>query len=500
MMMRNARKEPFAHVSSSSSASNNSNEANKQSAPAFLEKLFDILDDNSPYSHLISWQPDGASFIIKKVHEFSETVLPKYFKHSNIQSYIRQLNMYGFSKTRHDSNHREFTHKMFRKGRRDLLPLIKRKSQQNLPVPTNASAPSPTPAAPAAIPSIAPSHFDSNQTLLDYDVLKVSESLQYLQDSESRVNYDSSNSAGSSNSHPHQSSSQQRVSFLEQQVQLLSQLYFNLASKHNLLCDTLQMLQEADGGASSTSGVDEGEGEEDAEERREEEAAVATHVVENTSHDSNASNTSNTSNTGEAASGAAAAGELQQLLRRMTSISDYYDSPAPPAAASSLAAPAAGDAADSARTRAAGAEGGAALKRSSSACQTDAAAAGNSSKRARSNSASAHPGGLVNYQHFKTADGELQTLLHGNASNSSGTGSSSGLRVDAAALRRSKSVEMRGLDMITKAACWLDNTLPASPAQQEEDVYGGLLLQRGAGASGQVKKAYSYGPERSRRK
>eukprot|EP01031_Cornospumella_fuschlensis_P026413 gene26413-31916_t len=493
MMMRNARKEPFAHVSSSSSASNNSNEANKQSAPAFLEKLFDILDDNSPYSHLISWQPDGASFIIKKVHEFSETVLPKYFKHSNIQSYIRQLNMYGFSKTRHDSNHREFTHKMFRKGRRDLLPLIKRKSQQNLPVPTNASAPSPTPAAPAAIPSIAPSHFDSNQTLLDYDVLKVSESLQYLQDSESRVNYDSSNSAGSSNSHPQQSSSQHRVSFLEQQVQLLSQLYFNLASKHNLLCDTLQMLQEADGGASSTSGDDEAEGEEEeAEERREEEAAVATHVVENTSHESN------TRDASDAASGAAAAGEGQLLLRRMTSISDYYDSPAPPAAASSLAAPAAGDAADSFKTAAAGtgAEGGAALKRSSSACQTDAAAAGNSSKRARSNSASAHPSGLVNYQHFKTADGELQTLLHGN------TSSSSSGRVDAAALRRSKSVEMRGLDMITKAACWLDNTHPASPAKQEEDVYGGLLLQRGggAGAGGQVKKAYSYGPERSRRK
>ncbi|RYY69067.1 hypothetical protein EON63_24105, partial [archaeon] len=96
MMMRNAKKEPFTQVSSSSSASNNSIEAIKQSAPAFLEKLFDILDDNSPYSHLIAWQPDGASFIIKKVHEFSETVLPKYFKHSNIQSYIRQLNMYGF--------------------------------------------------------------------------------------------------------------------------------------------------------------------------------------------------------------------------------------------------------------------------------------------------------------------------------------------------------------------------------------------------------------------
>jgi hypothetical protein len=103
----------------------------KKQTPAFLEKLFDILEENSCYSHLISWQPDGNSFLIKKVNEFSEIVLPKYFKHSNIQSYIRQLNMYGFSKTRHDSNHREFTHKLFQRGRRDLLQLIKRKTQHS---------------------------------------------------------------------------------------------------------------------------------------------------------------------------------------------------------------------------------------------------------------------------------------------------------------------------------------------------------------------------------
>ena len=105
--------------------------AKRQQTPAFLEKLFDILEDvNNAYTQYISWQPDGNSFIIKRVNEFSEVVLPKYFKHSNIQSYIRQLNMYGFSKTRHDSNHHEFTHKLFQRGRRDLLPFIRRKTQQ----------------------------------------------------------------------------------------------------------------------------------------------------------------------------------------------------------------------------------------------------------------------------------------------------------------------------------------------------------------------------------
>jgi hypothetical protein len=101
---------------------------NSTGAAAFLEKLYEILDDDS-HSDIISWQPDGASFLIKKVNDFSDFVLPRYFKHNNIQSFVRQLNMYSFSKTRHDSNFREFKHSMFQKCRRDLLPLIKRKNQ-----------------------------------------------------------------------------------------------------------------------------------------------------------------------------------------------------------------------------------------------------------------------------------------------------------------------------------------------------------------------------------
>ena len=50
----------------------------------------------------------------------------------------RQLNMYCFSKTRHDSNYREFTHKLFQRGRKDLLNLIKRKTQR---IPRSNSRP-----------------------------------------------------------------------------------------------------------------------------------------------------------------------------------------------------------------------------------------------------------------------------------------------------------------------------------------------------------------------
>lgn len=97
-------------------------------APAFLEKLYEILENPELESH-IAWQPDGLSFLIKQPNAFSETILPNYFKHNNIQSFVRQLNMYSFTKTRHDSNFREFRQPNFQKGRRDLLALIKRKTQ-----------------------------------------------------------------------------------------------------------------------------------------------------------------------------------------------------------------------------------------------------------------------------------------------------------------------------------------------------------------------------------
>ena len=100
----------------------------KIAAPAFLEKLYEILE-NPELDSYISWQPDGLSFLIKQPNGFSETILPNYFKHNNLQSFVRQLNMYSFTKTRHDSNYREFRQPNFQKGRRDLLALIKRKSQ-----------------------------------------------------------------------------------------------------------------------------------------------------------------------------------------------------------------------------------------------------------------------------------------------------------------------------------------------------------------------------------
>ncbi|EHK45439.1 hypothetical protein TRIATDRAFT_174226, partial [Trichoderma atroviride IMI 206040] len=65
---------------------------------AFIHKLYNMLEDSS-IQHLISWSSSAESFVMSPSADFSK-VLSQYFKHTNVSSFVRQLNMYGFHKER----------------------------------------------------------------------------------------------------------------------------------------------------------------------------------------------------------------------------------------------------------------------------------------------------------------------------------------------------------------------------------------------------------------
>jgi len=102
--------------------------------PAFLAKLWKMVD-NPDADNLISWSDDGSSFTIRNQGEFTKTLLPYYYKHSNMASFVRQLNMYGFHKVmsvesgglKGDKDEVEFAHPFFLRGQEHLLDQIKRK-------------------------------------------------------------------------------------------------------------------------------------------------------------------------------------------------------------------------------------------------------------------------------------------------------------------------------------------------------------------------------------
>ena len=84
----------------------------------FLFKLYDILNDKES-NDIINWSSDDKSIIITNVNMLCNKVLPKYYKHTNYSSFVRQLNIYGFNKRKDLQKNKEgecYIHEKFNKN------------------------------------------------------------------------------------------------------------------------------------------------------------------------------------------------------------------------------------------------------------------------------------------------------------------------------------------------------------------------------------------------
>lgn len=98
--------------------------------------------EDSDTNEFICWSQEGNSFLVLDEQRFSKEILPKFFKHNNMASFVRQLNMYGFRKVMHidtgivkqeRDGPVEFQHPYFKHGQDDLLEHIKRKVSNGRP-------------------------------------------------------------------------------------------------------------------------------------------------------------------------------------------------------------------------------------------------------------------------------------------------------------------------------------------------------------------------------
>ncbi|XP_075650802.1 heat stress transcription factor B-2a [Castanea sativa] len=90
----------------------------------FLTKTFQLVEDRT-INDVISWNDDGSTFIVWNPTVFAKDLLPKFFKHNNFSSFVRQLNTYGFRKVVPDRW--EFSNDYFRRGEKKLLCEIQRR-------------------------------------------------------------------------------------------------------------------------------------------------------------------------------------------------------------------------------------------------------------------------------------------------------------------------------------------------------------------------------------
>jgi hypothetical protein len=103
------------------------------------QKTFELISTCNPA--VASWSNDGLTFDVKEPKKFQDDCIPKYFKHNNFSSFVRQLNFYGFHKVKSDpllieeaetsgaSKYWKFHHEKFQRGRPDLLSEIRKSNR-----------------------------------------------------------------------------------------------------------------------------------------------------------------------------------------------------------------------------------------------------------------------------------------------------------------------------------------------------------------------------------
>ncbi|CAD8136856.1 unnamed protein product [Paramecium pentaurelia] len=93
-----------------------------------------MLEDKMS-ENIISWINQGTAFIVYNQDLLEKNVLQNFFKHSNYSSFVRQLNLYNFKKVKSNEGF-IFKHNFFRKGTKQMLRYIKKKNQEDQPIPS----------------------------------------------------------------------------------------------------------------------------------------------------------------------------------------------------------------------------------------------------------------------------------------------------------------------------------------------------------------------------
>lgn len=93
--------------------------------PAFPAKMHAILA-RPEFSDIVAWLPHGRSWRIRKMREFENSVIPMFFEHTKLTSFIRQANGWGFRRITQGRDCNSYYHERFLRGIPHLSKKMKR--------------------------------------------------------------------------------------------------------------------------------------------------------------------------------------------------------------------------------------------------------------------------------------------------------------------------------------------------------------------------------------
>lgn len=92
---------------------------------SFPTKLHKMLSDDE-HKEFICWLPHGRSWKVLKQHGFEEKVIPLFFRHAKLASFMRQVNGWGFRRTPAGPDQNAYYHEMFLRGNPNLCAKMRR--------------------------------------------------------------------------------------------------------------------------------------------------------------------------------------------------------------------------------------------------------------------------------------------------------------------------------------------------------------------------------------
>jgi len=166
----------------------------KSKVSPFIFNCFRIVSDPATDS-VVTWNRDGDAIVIFSKQRMASTVLPNYFKTRSFESFVRQLNFYGFRKRANEWGSAScFAHPDFKRGSLDRLELIKkRRSVKKMPA-----------TATKRIVRLEDEMKNTNARISHYEKLiqKQGRMLQYMSDALARLHQPPASTAFAQRSNP----------------------------------------------------------------------------------------------------------------------------------------------------------------------------------------------------------------------------------------------------------------------------------------------------------